>query len=254
MFPGRRLLSAYISLALIFVAIFGAGAQEKKIHLRNETILTGAPAPNGPKVQTPASAQSLSGLYLVQFSGRFDPAWQGLLRARGVQLIRYIPDDAFVVRADNARAEQIRALPFVHWVGPYRPEHKVHTKLTRTTSNEKVRILFSPKSTAREIALAKRSLSAIDHETTSRFGTIAQGIVSPAQLKKLAQDTSVLWVEPAPKFKLGDEIASKIVGGDTGFPGTPTVTQQLGFDGSGVIVAVADSGYTGELLRTCIWI
>jgi subtilisin family serine protease len=43
-------------------------------------------------------------------------------------------------------------------------------------------------------------------------------------------------------MKLFDEIASKVVGGDDGESGTPTITQQLGYDGRGVTVAVADSG------------
>jgi hypothetical protein len=43
-------------------------------------------------------------------------------------------------------------------------------------------------------------------------------------------------------MKLFDEIASKITGGDDGEAGTPTLTQQLGYDGSGITVAVADSG------------
>src|SRR5205807_1456367 len=36
--------------------------------------------------------------------------------------------------------------------------------------------------------------------------------------------------------------ASKIVGGDDGRTGTPTVTEQLGFGGAGVTVCVADTG------------
>ena len=39
-----------------------------------------------------------------------------------------------------------------------------------------------------------------------------------------------------------DEAAAKIVGGDDGSVATRTVTQQLGFDGSGVTVCVADTG------------
>jgi len=56
-----------------------------------------------------------------------------------------------------------------------------------------------------------------------------------------------LWIEPAPKRKLHDEFASKIVGGDDGAVATPAVTQQLGFDGSGITVCVADTGLdTGD--------
>src|SRR5208283_2874997 len=56
-----------------------------------------------------------------------------------------------------------------------------------------------------------------------------------------------LWIERAPRRKLVDELASKLVGGDDGLTGTPTVTQQLGFGGTGVTVCVADTGLdTGD--------
>ena len=64
----------------------------------------------------------------------------------------------------------------------------------------------------------------------------------PANLDALAQSSSVLWIERAPRRKLVDEAAAKLVGGDDGLVGTPTVTQQLGFDGAGVTVCVADTG------------
>ena len=42
-------------------------------------------------------------------------------------------------------------------------------------------------------------------------------------------------------------MASKLVGGDDGLTGTPTVTQQLGFGGAGVTVCVPDTGLdTGD--------
>jgi hypothetical protein len=43
-------------------------------------------------------------------------------------------------------------------------------------------------------------------------------------------------------MKLFDEESSKLVGGDDGSRSTPTLTQQAGYDGNGVTVAVADSG------------
>src|SRR6185436_9893061 len=56
---------------------------------------------------------------------------------------------------------------------------------------------------------------------------------------------AVLWIERAANMKLFDETASKIVGGDSG--AHPTYVQSLGYDGSGVVVSVADSGlHLGE--------
>ena len=52
----------------------------------------------------------------------------------------------------------------------------------------------------------------------------------------------MLWIEPTPRMKLHDEIATKIVAGDDGNAGTLATVHQLGFTGAGVTVAVADSG------------
>jgi hypothetical protein len=70
---------------------------------------------------------------------------------------------------------------------------------------------------------------------------------NPPHLNKLAGLEAVLWIEPAPRRKLVDEAASKLVGGDDGQVATPTVTEQLGFGGQGVVVCVADTGLdTGD--------
>ena len=105
-----------------------------------------------------------------------------------------------------------------------------------------VNILLSPDATPAEIAGVRSLLSSVQHESHLRQGTILRGNLDPASLPALAQSGSVLWIERAPKRKLVDEVASKIVGGDDGNVGTPTVTQQLGFGGAGVTVCVADTG------------
>ena len=73
-------------------------------------------------------------------------------------------------------------------------------------------------------------------------GIVVRGELLPRRLDALSQSSAVLWIERAPKRKLVDEAASKLVGGDDGNVATPTVTQQLGFDGTGVTVCVADTG------------
>lgn len=96
----------------------------------------------------------VSGLYLIQFTDKFDPAWKEELRGRRAELLRYVPDDAYVARLVNVSLEDLRALPFVQWVGEYRPEHKLHGLLrnfARGGNNlaeaPEVSILFSPMAT-----------------------------------------------------------------------------------------------------------
>ena len=227
--------------AIICLCAWGmdARAQEKTIRLRNETI---SPPPTAAAaLQLQAVEPPVTGLFLVQFNERLQPAWREQLRRMGVELVRYVPDDAFVARFEGASPGQVKRLSFVRWVGAYRPEHKLDARV-KTDGNAQIRVLLSPKASAGERALVRRSLRRFAGETKLRFGNILQGEVTPAQLTRLTRSDAVLWIEPAPHPRLLDEISSKIVGGDDGNAGTPTLTQQLGFDGSGVAVAVADTG------------
>lgn len=226
-------------------AVFAQG-QEKQIRLRNERISTAAPD----RTQVFRAAQEptppASGLFLIQFTDRFDPAWRETLAARRVELIRYVPDDAFVARLREVRLEDLRTLPFVQWVGEFRPEHKIHSRVRDAmrvaipAAATEVVVMCSPTATPAEIAEARARLEQAHQQSQNRFGAVLRGRLAAAQLQRLAQSSAVLWIEPAPRMKLNDEISTKLVAGDA--PGHPAYVHELGFDGSGVTVAVADSG------------
>src|SRR6266568_6196164 len=235
---GRSQLVFRAGICLLMGAV-GVFAQEKVIRLRNQAIST--PPKAAAALQSQAVEPPASGLFLVQFIDRLRPTWREQLRQMRVELVRYVPDDTFIARFDSASREQVNRLPFVRWVGPYRPEHKIDSRL-RAGERSRVRVLLSPAASAKDQAIIRRSLRMLGRETKLRFGNILKGEVTPAQLATLARSEAVLWIEPEPKPKLVDEISSKIIGGDDGAAGTRTVTQQLGFDGSGVKVAVADTG------------
>ena len=102
-FPQReclpRVCGGLLAAGLLCSQLAAAG-ETKTIHLRNETITTEsrtnaaalAPA-RGLAAQAPAT-----GLFLLQFDGTVTPAWQAELRALGVDLLKYVPDDAFITR------------------------------------------------------------------------------------------------------------------------------------------------------------
>ncbi|MEO6335434.1 MAG: S8 family serine peptidase, partial [Verrucomicrobiota bacterium] len=233
----------------VFILITGWGspghAEQKTIHLRNKTIVTESPGKSSSAQKTEAA---VSGLFLIQFNGPFQPEWRKDLQKNGVHLLRFVPEDAFVARFKNVHPGELRAHPFIQLFESYRAEYKVHASLLANAARAPapdslpVSILLSPDATPQESAQLRRMLRKLQRESAMRFGNILQGDVTPAQLDALAQSPAVLWIEPAPKIKLFDEIASKITGGDDGISGTPTLTQQFGFDGTGVKVAVADSG------------
>lgn len=248
---GSRLTGAFLILWLC--GSFAALSQDKEIRLRNERIRTVRPTPQAILPAANANRRPAAGLFLIQFTDRLDPSWRKDLSARGVELLRYVPDDAFVVRFRGAVVEEIQALPYVQWVGGYRPDHKLHDSLRAPAQARnledasRIAILLAPDATPADIAAARTGLELVVQESQYRFGSVLRGKLAPGQLQRLAESPSVLWIEPAPDMKINDELSSKIVGGEG--TGHATLTQEMGFDGSGrtnllpaVKVAVADTG------------
>jgi len=217
------------------------------IRLRNEVIDPDAGTNRAMLAVERQTRTSANGLILIQFSGPLDATHRAELHTLGVDLVRYVPEDAFIARLHNLAPAVVAALPEVRWLGPYRAEQKIHPKLaalvaTLTNQTVEVNILLSPSATPPEIAAVRSHLARIYHESPLRQGTIVHGELSPGHLPALSQSGAVLWIERAPRRKLVDEFASKLVGGDDGNVATPTVTQQEGFTGAGVTVCVADTG------------
>lgn len=231
-------------LLVVMLQVGGLFAGEKSIRLRNETIVTPARSAAQP-LQAQSVGPAVNGLYLVQFEEGFRAEWTAALTNERVQLVRAIPEDAFVVKITQGRLSQVKELPFVRWVGKYKPEHKVHSALTQTLKEAapgkvRIRVLLSSAALPPEHRMVHRMFDSVQQKSDSRFGRLLEGTMDSKKLSLLAQSEAVLWVEPAPHFKLHDAIASQIVAGEG--DNNLTTTMNLGFDGTDVVVAVADSG------------
>src|SRR5207249_1934005 len=111
-------------------------AQNKPIRLRNENIATFPVEKTAAKGAAPAA--EVTGLYLIQFTGPFQAGWEEQLRLLQVELVRYVPEDAFIARLNGTRLGALHQLAFVRWSGVYRPEHKVHAPLSALSKKKAV--------------------------------------------------------------------------------------------------------------------
>lgn len=250
--------------AILALAVFlGANlAFAKPIRLRNEVIDTPAPAVTHASGRAKMVAEApQSGLYLIQFTNLPDAGQRTQLEKLGVELLRFIPEDSYIARLNQVRLADVRGLDFVQWCGPYQARHKMDDRLQAvsgaSSSNSvrtltlaptiaaaagsiPVRLLLAPRASGREVGDARSLLSGKIGETKSRFHHILRGTVSTSRLESIAGQPGVLWIEPDRPMRLWDEVSTFIVGGDAG--NHETWPQSLGYDGSGVTVAVADSG------------
>jgi hypothetical protein len=240
----------------LLLAFARPAVEAKPIRLRSGVISAQASQPGLSQAKSALPQTPVSGLFLVQFSSPPGREAREELAAIGVDLLHYVPEDTFVARLRGVSLDRLGTMPSVQWVGEYRPTYKVHPRLAaaiqgprQTNQLVAVNVLIAPRATPDEIAEVRSQFSTIAHQSQLRQGTILRGVLAPGRLDALAQSSCVLWIERAPHRKLVDELAAKLVGGDDGQTGTPTVTQQLGFGGAGVTVCVADTGLdTGDTI------
>ena len=250
-----RFLLSLTRLAGVCFCLLGGffpvhAAELRQIHLRNETIVTppraeaGAPGTAAAQVLAPDN-----GLFLVQFEAPPTAATRAELRNLGVELVRFVPDLAYIARFRNTPADTVRAHPAVRWVGAYRPDHKIHPRLAaaavaQAAANGELLVVLQlvPQASFVEVGQVRAQLLGVEHESRLRQGIFLRARVSASKLAALSQSAVVLWLELAPRHHVVDEAAAKLVGGDDGQVATPTITQQQGFAGQGVTVCVADTG------------
>jgi hypothetical protein len=233
------------ALLLVGVLLQLNGAEGlKRIQLRNGTIET----PQRPaRSAAPAAVAEpqVSGLFLIQFDGRMESRWREELVAAGVELLHFVPEDAFVARLDGTSLGEVRAKEYVRWVGPMEARHKVDKRVIselRSNPGGRVAVKVLLRSGGVGEALARLRMHSVGVQESRSLGPVATGTVSGRDLVELARSGEVVWIERAPRMKLMDEIATKIVAGETFETGGLAWVHELGYDGDGVTVSVADSG------------
>lgn len=100
---------------------------ETAVLLRNALVETMEPV----NLNIPAHlrAQGDPGSYLVQARGTIDQNFRDVLRGAGAEVVSYVPNNTYLVRASAAVAQQVRVSPRVQSVLPFEPYYKLDMTL-----------------------------------------------------------------------------------------------------------------------------
>ncbi|MEJ7846597.1 MAG: S8 family serine peptidase [Pyrinomonadaceae bacterium] len=196
------------------------------------------------------------GYYIVQFGGTVNDAWLDSVRDAGVEILQYIPNQAFFVYGDAANIQRVSGHSRIRWVGEHRKEHKISRELRDFNQRTK------GETAAYDIAVfARADLDGFAGEFTNfirgrilsrsklpnNFFNILRVEVQIEEIEKIAEMPDVIRIDPFIAPAREDERAAQIVAGNytstttLAGPGYNPLTR-FGADGTGVTVAVSDDG------------
>jgi hypothetical protein len=235
----NRVTRAGLALAVVSFPFFSFGGA---IRLRNETL---SPPTNAtPKIAIASVNSTQSRLMILQFPAPPTADQRQELASQGIELLRYVPDHAYIARVSSGRAGAVASLAGASFAAPYLPAYKLDARLKAAAlaANDRlpVCILLAPGLSGVEQLEIQKLLIGTRRTSPLRLTRTIRSAIKPADIPALLALTGVLWVEPDRSMKLNDEVSSKIVAGNGGV--NQTTMQSLGYDGAGVAVAVADSG------------
>ena len=206
-------------------------------------------------------------MHLLQFVGPVKPAWYEALAQTGVQVVNYIPENAYLVYGDAKALAQLqemaRVAPHVQWDGKYLDDYRIHPQARTVDEQGLPRQIGTDLFAIQLVADAEANAATFQLINQLRLEPIrdqslALGFLNlvvkldPASMKTLAAQPDVVSIQPHFEPKLLCERQDQICAGNlTGnAPSGPGYLNWLGsrgltqaqFDANPFVVDVSDSG------------
>jgi len=275
MAQGARLIADYGGYGLYEVSDIGAAfGTQPGVEIRDEYnfILLNAAKLDTSKSETQALRKSVGAfagrrMNLVQFAGPVQPAWRETLLETGVQIIDYIPRNAYLVYGNAEALAAVQALaakaPHIQWEGAYLDEYKIHPAARAVdalgnpraigTSDFTVQLVADPQANPTTLKLVDQlKLRPILKQSAVLQYVNVIVTIAPENLALIASQPDVISIQPFFKPQLFDERQDQILAGNLSgsvptSPGYLAWLQGKGFSQgqfttSGFAVDLSDTG------------
>lgn len=191
--------------------------------------------------------QSLKRYYVVQFNAPVKMSWKKALRDKGAEIFDYVPDFAFIIRIPPGKKEDIASLPNVRWIGDYLPAFKINRRLDHSfykhlsqQEEEPFRLLRVTVFPGEDLERVKDCITVlggiIQDEISTKWKTTLKVMLPGGMLQDLSFVSGIKQVEPSPKWKLNNNVATDIMS-------VRLPRDHYGLYGSGQVVGICDTGF-----------
>jgi uncharacterized repeat protein (TIGR01451 family) len=206
-------------------------------------------------------------LHLVQFVGPIKPEWRDALKATGVRVVHYIPQNAYLIYGDTDALTRFQAWAgtnsLVQWEGAYAGDYRTHPKARTHDAQGRlqspagdtftVQLLQDPAANPQTLALIDQlKLAPVQQQwqTLDYLNVVVR--LPAARLAELADRPEVISIQLHPSRHMMDERQDQIMAGnlaDNAPSGAGYLAWLSGkgftqeqFTASGFVVDVSDSG------------
>jgi uncharacterized protein (TIGR03437 family) len=212
------------------------------------------------------TAESGQAYYIIQYSDRILPEWTENLRAEGYEIVSYLANNAYIVRAPITSASRLQAAQRqseFRWVGAYGAGLKVETSLAQLADQiasgtgvsvepdaaQSIAVSFltfrGENSSAVRQAVSGLNLAS-EPVIEDRYDKQAWGVIFatradlPRLVTALASVEGVEWIEERRPRRWRNDNGVRVV--QTGIAGTDSPLYRNGLTGAGQVYGTADSG------------
>lgn len=215
---------------------------DRALNLRNALVDT----ESGTPLQLPAGLEAGEdpGAYLVQSRGVLNESLRRQLREAGMEIVSYIPNNAYLVRGSRVAMEQAAASPEVAAVLPFAPAFKLEPQLldlalADSPAPENQQLIVTVADPANTIP-AMVALGGVEvFRERGPFGQLVTVSGLGNRVVELAQLPDVLMIERWNPRALANDLTGVALGSVTNLDNTGPY---LELDGAGVLININDSG------------
>jgi subtilisin-like proprotein convertase family protein len=227
--------------------------------LRNALIDTrrGAPA-----IPAHLRAAGDPGAYIVQARGLITDEFRNELQRAGAEIVSYVPNNAYLVRATAGEARALGGSPLTQSVLPFEPYYKLDARLLALAVNQQLSphallnvVTFPGGAAEARTALEQKGVRIVTEAEPTVFGDVLVVKAGADQLSTIAQMSDVQMLGVHFEKRLMNDLARPLINISTNIPlstNVPIVRPPNNYysndvtlrnlTGEGVMLAVADSG------------
>ena len=188
----------------------------------------------------------------MQLGGFATDEWLDSIRDAGVEVLQYVPQNAFFVYGAGEAVAKVAGHSRVRWVGEFRAEHKLSTdvkdfasKAAGGTAMFDVAVFSRADLDSVATAVGGRLIS--KSKLPNNFFNVLRVELPTAKLAEIAAIGDVVRIDPFIPPTAEDERSSQIIAGNYSNPTTISAPgynplTQFGADGTNVTVMVSDDG------------